>query len=149
MPAKDNGNRKGATIIMKKFVWILVIVGLVAGYLVYTGNISFFKPRQQQNVESFEKERDAMVADFSARLEQIREGIEDLKKQASLKTGEGRETLERRIEKLETEWDDAKSRMDKIAAAGADQWQSIVESTVSAFDRMKKAYEAAREELSK
>ncbi|HPD98228.1 MAG TPA: hypothetical protein PLP89_07890 [Synergistales bacterium] len=134
---------------MRKLVWILVIVGLAAGYLVYTGDIRFSKPPEQKTTENLEKERDAIVADLSIRLEQIRKGMEDLKKQASLKTGEGRETLDKKIADLQAEWDEARSRMDRIASSGADQWQSIVESTVSAFDRMKKAYEAAREELSK
>ncbi len=134
---------------MRKLLWILVIVGLAAGYLVYTGDIRFSKPPEQKNMETLEKERDAIVADLSIRLEQIRKGIEDLKKQASLKTGEGKETLERKIADLEAEWSEARSRMDRIAAAGTDQWQSIVESTLSTFDRMKKAYDAAREEFSK
>ena len=70
---------------MKKFIWILVIVGLAAGYLVYTGDIRFFANREQPDMGSQERERDAMVADLSAKLEQMNKGIEDLKKQAALK----------------------------------------------------------------
>ncbi len=83
------------------------------------------------------------------KLDRFREGIEELKKQAAQKTGDARESLETRIEALQGEWENARSQMEKVASAGADQWQSIVESTVSAFDRMKNAFDAAKEELTR
>jgi uncharacterized protein HemX len=134
---------------MKRFVWIIIIVAIIAGFFVYTGSIRKNQPAREADTGTLEKERDALVSDMQIRLDQFREGIEDLKKQAAQKTGEGRDAVEKRIEALQNEWDNARSQMEKIRSSGASQWQSVVESASSAFDRVKRAYDSAKDELTK
>ncbi|GAB6281215.1 MAG: hypothetical protein STSR0007_14290 [Thermovirga sp.] len=134
---------------MKKLMVILLIVAAIGGFFLYSGSIRYAPSSKDTTSESLEKERDALVTDLQGRLDGIRAGIEDLKKQTAQKTGESREAMEQRIKTLQAEWDEARSQMERMASAGADQWQSIVETTLSAFDRMKNAYEAAKDELTK
>jgi len=134
---------------MKRFVWIMIIVAIIAGFFVYTGSIRRNQPSREADTGTLERERDAMVSDMQIRLDQFREGIEDLKKQAAQKTGEGREAVEKRIEALQNELDNARTQMENIRSSGASQWQSLVESATSAFDRVKRAYESARDELTR
>lgn len=134
---------------MKKLILILLVVVAIGGFFFYSGSRKYVSSPKNTTSESLAKERDALVVDLQGRLDGIRAGIEDLKKQSALKTGESRDAVEQKIKTLQAQWDEAKSQMEKMAAAGADQWQSIVETTISAFDRMKDAYEAAKNELTK
>ncbi|MDO9509199.1 MAG: hypothetical protein Q7I97_07690 [Thermovirgaceae bacterium] len=134
---------------MKKMMLILLIVAIAAGFFWYTGRTGEPKKTQENASATFAMEKDALISDMQIKLDQFREGIEDLKKQSAQKTGEGKEALDRKIGTLVDEWNAAKSQMDQITSAGTDQWQSIVESTTSAFDRLKNAYYAAKEELTK
>jgi len=134
---------------VKKLILIVFIVVAVGGIFLYSASTRHTTPARNTNMENLAKERDALVSDLQGRLDNIRAGMEDLKKQADLKTGKSRAAMEQRIKTLQTEWDDSRSKMERIASAGADQWQSIVGTTLSAFDRMKNAYETAKNELTK
>ena len=134
---------------MKKLIVILLIVVAVGGIFLYTTSKKNTAPAGSSDLENLAKERDALVSDLQERLDGIRSGIEDLKKQSALKTGESRDAVEEKIRTLQSEWDDARSQMEKVASAGAEQWQSIMGTTLSAFDRVKNAYEAAKSELTK
>lgn len=134
---------------MKKLMVILMIVAATGGFLFYSGAIKFTPSPKNPSSESLAKERDALVVDMQGRLDTIRTGIENLRKQSAQKTGESRDVLEQRIKALQAEWEEAQSQMERIASSGADQWQSIVETAISAFDRMRDAYEAAKSELTR
>lgn len=134
---------------MKKLILILLIVIAVGGFFLYSGSSKFAPTSNNTTSESLAKERDALVTDLKGRLDGIRAGIDDLKKQAALKTGESRDAVEEKINTLQAQWDEARSEMEKVASAGADQWQTIVGTAISAFDRMKDTYEAAKNELTK
>ncbi len=134
---------------MKKLILVLLIIIAIGGFFLYSGSRKFAPSSNNTTSESLAKERDALVSDLQGRLDSIRAGIEDLRKQAALKTGESRDAVEEKINTLQAQWDEARSEMEKVASAGADQWQAIVGTTISAFDRMKDAYEAAKNELTK
>ena len=134
---------------MKKLIWILIIAAIIGGIYWYTGSRRNASTSTETTPTSLDMEREAFVSDMQIKLDRFKEGIEELKKQAAQKTGDARESVEKRIEALQDEWENARSQMEKAASAGADQWQSIVESTVSAFDRMKNAFDAAKEELTR
>lgn len=133
---------------MRKLMVVVLIVAAAGGFFLYSSTRNN-TPAGNSNLETLAKERDALVSDLQERLDSIRSGIEDLKKQSALRTGESRNALEEKIKDLQSEWDDARSQMERVASAGADQWQSIVGATLSSFDRMKNAYEAAKSELTK
>lgn len=134
---------------MKKLMIILLIVVAVGGVFLYSGSIRYAPSSKDSTFASLAKERDALVSDLQGRLDGIRVGIEDLKRQTAQKTDKSREAMEQRIKTLQAEWDEASSQLERIASAGADQWQSIVGTTLSVFDRMKSTYEAAKDELTK
>jgi peptidoglycan hydrolase CwlO-like protein len=133
---------------VRKLMVIVLIVAAAGGFFLYSSTRDNTTDGNS-DLETLAKERDALVSVLQERLDDIRSGIEDLKKQSELKTGESRNALEEKIKDLQSEWDDARSQMERVASAGADQWQSIVGATLSAFDRMKNTYEAAKSELTK
>ncbi len=97
--------------------------------------------------QSFAEQKQSYQAEVESRVREIERGMKNLRVRVSTATGEARQRLEDRIEKLELLRDNVRGRLAMVPEASSEVWDDLKSSIEGSLNDLEAAYQAAVEEF--
>jgi len=97
--------------------------------------------------QSFVEQKRSFQAEVESQLREIERGMESLRVRASTATGEARERLEDRVQKLDLLRDNVRGRLAMVPEASSQVWDDLKSGIEGSLNDLKAAYQAAEEEF--